>query len=47
MGNLFITMPALCMLSLPTLFVLHLSIRAALVHPYRRDEVVELRECEK
>jgi hypothetical protein len=47
MGNLFITMPALCTLSLSTLFALHLSIHAAFVHPYRWDEVVELRECEK
>jgi hypothetical protein len=47
MGNPFITMSALCTLPLPTLFALHLSIRAALVHPHRRDKVVELRECEK
>jgi hypothetical protein len=33
MGNPIITMPALCTLSLSTLFVLHLSIRAAFVHP--------------
>jgi hypothetical protein len=47
MGNSFITMTALCTLSLSTLFALHMSIRAAFVHPHRWDEVVELREREK
>jgi hypothetical protein len=47
MGNPFITMPALCTLSLFTLFVLHLSICAELVHPNRWDEAVELSEREK
>jgi hypothetical protein len=43
MGNSFITMPALCTLSLSTLLALYLSMRAAFVHPHRWDEVVELR----
>jgi hypothetical protein len=47
MGNPFITMLALCMVSLSTLFAPHLSIRVAFVHPHRWDEVVELREREK
>jgi hypothetical protein len=47
MGNPFITMSVLCTLSLSMLFALHLSIRAAFVHPHRWDEVVELREREK
>jgi hypothetical protein len=47
MGNPFITMPALYTLSLYTLFALHLSIRAAFVHPHRWDEIVELHEREK
>jgi hypothetical protein len=47
MDNPFITMSALCTVSLSTLFALHLSIRAAFVHPHRWDEVVELREHEK
>jgi hypothetical protein len=47
MGNPFITMPALCTVSLSTLFALHLSIHAAFIHPHRWDEVVELREHEK
>jgi hypothetical protein len=47
MCNPFITMPALCTLLLSMLFALHLSIRAAFIHPHRWDEVVELREREK
>jgi hypothetical protein len=47
MGNPFITMSALCTLSLSMLFALHLSIRSAFIHPHRWYEVVELREREK